>query len=548
MCGIVGFITKEVSKNAVDRQQFMRDGLIMDTLRGADATGIFMVPHAWTKATEQHQKVAYVTKKAVPGHTFVTSADYSKDLYPIRDWRAVVGHNRAATRGKRNDANAHPFQEGPVTMVHNGTLTTTYGLPTDQWDLNKGRSKEDEVTVDSHVLCHNLAEASVEEAADIISKIRGAFALVWNDARDESVNIVRNSERPLHLAYGKDDDTLYFMSESEMLYALTRRGGIKIENIFYPKPGVWMKWLPDTPLRKPIVKEVELAKQYSYQYSGRGRFRTGYEDDDTEYSKWAYGGYYQNTASEVRGETATRVETAPKVEVGPTATATGRIPPGKRQAVSERDNRVLLLGRRREVPDIHQDNLLLYGLLVDDRLPFLPHVPHLPTLESETAPTPVRAEGCLYGGDAGRYSAVVYNVPNHVYQNSLASKIIDRRMWTVRPVAVKWERNARYIEEPIIICHMVRPTYQQGVDDVRPSADKPAVKLVGNATIVDGKVTYRGPADLPVTSDEFMFLVRDGCAVCNLPLGLLDSDTIEWVDEHPICGDCQDIENESEYA
>lgn len=538
MCGIVGFITKEVGKNAVDRQQFMRDGLIMDTLRGADATGIFMVPHAWTAATEQHQKVAYVTKKAVPGHTFVTSADYSKDLYPIRDWRAVVGHNRAATRGKRNDANAHPFQEGPVTMVHNGTLTTTYGLPTDQWDLNKGRSKDDEVTVDSHVLCHNLAEASPEEAEEIISKVRGAFALVWSDARDESVNIVRNSERPLHLAYGKDDDTLFFMSESEMLYALTRRGGIKIGNIFYPKPGIWMKWLPDTPLKSPIVKEVELAKAYSYQSSGRGRFRTGYDtDDDTEYTRWAYGGYYQNTAGEVRTETATKVETAPKV---------GVTPPGKRQAVSERDNRVLLLGRRREVPDIHQDNLLLYGLLVDDRLPFLPHVPRLNTLESETAPTPVRAEGCLYGGDAGSYSAVVYNVPNHVYQNSLKTKIHERRMWTVRPVAVKWERNARYIEEPVIICHLVRPTYQQGVDDVNPLNHEP-VKLAAGS-IVDGQVKYNGPAALPVTADEFMFLVRDGCAVCNLPLGLMDSDTIEWVDEHPICSDCQDIEEESEYA
>lgn len=521
MCGIVGFITKEVGKNVGDRQQFMRDGLIMDTLRGADATGIFMVPHAWKDNTPQDERVAYYLKKAVPGHTFVTDAAYSRELYPLRDWRAVVGHNRAATRGKRDNDNAHPFQEGAVTMVHNGTLTTTYGLPQDIWALNKGRSKENEISVDSHVLCHNLAEAAPEDAGKLLEATRGAFALVWNDARDESVNIVRNADRPLHLAYSKDDDTLYFMSESEMLYALTRRGAIKIENIFYPKPGVWMKWLPDTPLKKPEVKQIELYKPYAA--TGRGTFRSpGY--DDTEYSQWAYGGY--GYARETEEKEAAVSPSPPVARVG------------KPDAASENDNRVLLLGRRREVPNVHQDNLYMYGLDVNDRVAFLPHMPRQPLLEDPTKPTPVAAEGCLYGGDAGRYSAVVYNTPNHVYQIALQSKIIDRRMWTVRPVAVVWLKNARYIEEPVIICHFVRPSYEKAA-----AADTYALAA---GKVVDGVVKYSGPAGLPVTADEFMYLAREGCAICNLPVGLMDSDTLEWVDEYPICSDCQDIEDEAD--
>jgi hypothetical protein len=502
MCGIVGFITDEETKYAHDRHIFMRDGLIMDTLRGADATGVFAVPHRWSKDVKPHEKQAHYLKRAVPGHTFVTSEEYSKMVHPVKDWRAIIGHNRAATRGKRDDDNAHPFQEGDVTLVHNGTLETTYGLPHgDMFDLNKGLPKKNEITVDSHVLCHNLAISSPNDAGDVISKVRGAFALVWNDARDESINIIRNSDRPLHMAFSKDDNTLFFMSESEMLYALSKRSNIRLDTIFYPKPGVWMKWLPDTPTRTPITQTLTLAPKWSAR-SAQG----------------AYDYYSANEGS----KWATRFS---RPALPPPPPPSVVVPPGKPQATAGVPlcNKVTLLGRRREIPQVHQENLYLYGLLVEDRLPFLPHMPAIDLPEDPLTGSPVAAEGCLYGGDAGRYSAVVYGVPNCMYKTALERKITERLMWTVRPLGIKWVTNARHIDEPVVLCKLVTATF---TDSKQPPKEE------------ESRETVLGPRNETWSADEYLKHVEGGCSLCKAPLGLLDADTISWEKDGPVCSEC----------
>ena len=50
-----------------------------------------------------------------------------KKMFPdgFGGYRAVVGHNRSATRGGITTETAHQFQEGPITIVHNGTLIDT---------------------------------------------------------------------------------------------------------------------------------------------------------------------------------------------------------------------------------------------------------------------------------------------------------------------------------------------------------------------------------------------------------------------------------------
>src|SRR5574343_169279 len=99
MCGIVGFITTETDRGAYDRRKFIESALIAGMVRGGNACD-FM-------ATEEYRKV------------FGTSVLLST-------LRAVIGHNRSATVGKSSTANSHPFQEGPITLVHNGTLAATY--------------------------------------------------------------------------------------------------------------------------------------------------------------------------------------------------------------------------------------------------------------------------------------------------------------------------------------------------------------------------------------------------------------------------------------
>lgn len=548
MCGILGFITEQVSEGSLERSRFMSDGLIMDTLRGDDATGVFMVPHAWAANVKQEDKTAYTLKDAVPGHTFVSAPAYGKLVYPMKDWRAAVGHNRAATRGKRDANNAHPFQEGPVTLVHNGTLTTTYGLPVDQWDLNKGVKEEDKISVDSHVICHNLALKEPDAAPDVISYLRGAFALVWHDARDESVNIIRNGQRPLHLAYDKEGKTLFFMSEHEMLYAVAKRNKIVLSNVFYPKPGIWMKWLPDTPLKKPIVKEVELGK-YTPSYSGGSGFRGwGYDEEwRQQYSHYGERGYYHQGKWYRRSNEQAGTQTPAQTPATASPPATPAVASGKAPAAApSADNRVMLLGRRREVPQYHQDMMYLYDLTVDDRLPFLPHVPQIDLPKKGRKAFAVMAEGCLYGSSYGRMSAVVHGVPDHTYRQALDVKINDRIMWTVRPVGISWLRAENGVERPMAICRLVRPWYDERNSRPAPDNDEvtelPLDRFVGGAKVEEGTVMYPGPGGIFVTKETWDELVKDGCAVCYNPLSLIDAPTIEWVENYPVCNGCQDEE------
>jgi hypothetical protein len=201
MCGIVGYISKQDDQYKDEKAHFMRFALALDTLRGTDSTGVMTVRGQFDVNT---------IKSLMPGDRFVHSDRFIKTWRP--GW-AQVGHNRAATFGKVNVNNAHPFIDGPIALVHNGTLWaggTT--LPV----VNK------ELEVDSAQIAHNFAEHSPEEAKDILGEIDGAFTLVWFDKRDGSVNMARNSERPMHYCVGKKRDIMWFMSDGAHLSAINK--------------------------------------------------------------------------------------------------------------------------------------------------------------------------------------------------------------------------------------------------------------------------------------------------------------------------------------
>ena len=181
-----------------DELAFLRQAFIAGATRGEDSAGAFMVPSA-----DPHS-VEWVKKAGEPFH-LLYHKDF-KDLFERTDkgGRVLVGHNRYATKGSVSDANAHPFNVGPITLVHNGTIHSGLNYP-------KG------IDVDSHALAHALAEEGIE----VFSKINGAFACVWHDARTGHLHIAKNYERPLSMieSYG----TYFFASEAPMLLWLFHR-------------------------------------------------------------------------------------------------------------------------------------------------------------------------------------------------------------------------------------------------------------------------------------------------------------------------------------
>ena len=174
MCGIVGIICKNKTGFFANHVKVFEQMLFVDQLRGTHGTGIFY--------NNKKQKVKTL-RAPVPATEFLSFDKYDKantDIY--NESTFAIGHNRFATKGAHSVVNTHPFREGNITLVHNGTLVTHKDIA--------------DVEVDSHAICISINKIGAENT---LKEIQGAFALVWHDALNNTLNFCRNSERPLAL-------------------------------------------------------------------------------------------------------------------------------------------------------------------------------------------------------------------------------------------------------------------------------------------------------------------------------------------------------------
>lgn len=199
MCGLVGFVGDNTVKNK-DIFSFM---LLVDQIRGFHSTGV---------ATIDKGDVSII-KKAMHSTDFLDLKPVNK-LINASKYSAVLGHNRAATRGKVISENAHPFEVGDITLAHNGTLTNQSLLP-------DSRSFE----VDSENITHAINKEGIDAT---LLKLQGAFALTWYDYASDTVNLIRNDERTLYYCFSEDSKSLYWASESWMLSVAAGKAGVKI--------------------------------------------------------------------------------------------------------------------------------------------------------------------------------------------------------------------------------------------------------------------------------------------------------------------------------
>ena len=225
MCGIVGIIQQD-SKDYTLKSKVFNQLLFVDTLRGMDSTGIFY--------GDMDENSPEVFKKAYPMYDYALSKPYTNALWNIEKYDFFIGHNRAATKGAVNHSNAHPFVEGDITLIHNGTLTSTFDLPTK--------------TVDSHAITAALAQEN--DPVKVLEKLRGAYALVWYDKAHKKLYISRNNERPLH--YANTDIGIVIASEEKMLDWILDRNNVKYKSI----------------------KPFEVHHLYSFDYSKKGNIVT----------------------------------------------------------------------------------------------------------------------------------------------------------------------------------------------------------------------------------------------------------------------------------
>lgn len=205
MCGLVGLISRKSNGFYHADMQLMQNLLLLDQIRGEDSTGVFTVMR------DGNLRITKVGSH--PAHLFTTASWTKHRQAAISDGRIMIGHNRKATMGGINSANAHPFHEENIVLVHNGTL-------------RGGHKKLADVEVDSHAVCHAFAEQGAEA---VIKTLDAAFAFIWWDIEKQRLFAVRNNERPLHIVTTEDYHIL--CSEAWMAEALLRRDNKKIVEI-----------------------------------------------------------------------------------------------------------------------------------------------------------------------------------------------------------------------------------------------------------------------------------------------------------------------------
>ena len=247
MCGIFGLIngTKNRHGNNSICKMFS-DGVALNSIRGVDSVGIM----------QKGPRGIYADR------TLGTGMDYARTRSGLAHIDSsdiamfTVAHNRAATEGSVTLANCHPFEaigageNEYIIGVHNGTL---HG-----W---KSTADVTQYEVDSEWAINKM----LERGHDAFKDFNGAYAFVWSDDREQGVlNIARNSQRPMFIAYVKNQDRMFFASEYQMLTWIAERNNVDLEpEIINLQPGQIYKFNLANP--RTFTKTDTPVKVYNAQ-------------------------------------------------------------------------------------------------------------------------------------------------------------------------------------------------------------------------------------------------------------------------------------------
>lgn len=209
-CGLFGLASNFLSEYELD---FLKPMSHLSSLRGVDSTGLCTI----TKTGKKKPYASHVIRALQMPAPFIYGQGVNNFFGEHKNKIAVVMvHNRHATLGAVNKDNIHPFRAGPLVGMHNGTVS---GI------IPKGSSQ-----TDSQTIYEIMAAEGLEATLDKIK--HGAYTLIWANTEEQTLNFIRNSQRPLY--FMKRYGTLMWMSEKWMLEILkdkTNANGVTIEEL-----------------------------------------------------------------------------------------------------------------------------------------------------------------------------------------------------------------------------------------------------------------------------------------------------------------------------
>lgn len=234
MCGLVGII----GDIGYTEKRVFKDLLMLDYIRGPHSTGVAAI------GSSGEFKVA--KRVGSPAELFDTKS-YDDALNPIT-LKALLGHNRYATKGKISSANAHPFEFSDVVGCHNGTLSSFTNL-------------DDHLMfeVDSEALMNHVNNHGVNATLPLL---RGAYALTIWDKRESAVTLARNNDRPLYYAFAADMETMFYASEEWMLEVALEKHSVAYTDIIEVKAGYTYKFSPTGKYKEKLKATIRKFDMY----------------------------------------------------------------------------------------------------------------------------------------------------------------------------------------------------------------------------------------------------------------------------------------------
>ena len=257
MCGLVGIIGQP-SKKLVDVFGHL---LQIDVIRGPHSTGMCAVTQ---------NNYWQTLKDACLPQELLDDVFYRRQIDQPDKWKEIkclMGHNRYATKGAVSSENAHPFHHSDIIMMHNGTILNVWELI--DWENNEQELLDYET--DSEVVCHQINAKGIEWTWEHID---GAAALAFWNAKNHSLNLIRNSERPLYFAYLENRKYMMYASEIWMIEGMAKKHNLSIQdNVWQIQPNYMFtfRWnkkkniVTSTekkliPFVKPVIKKSKTSQ------------------------------------------------------------------------------------------------------------------------------------------------------------------------------------------------------------------------------------------------------------------------------------------------